>query len=670
MAVFVRDNFIDTNGVLLQNHTGETGASWTKHPAVAYPLDMQIESNRAESINTATGAGAYFASGVPPSANYKVRSAFYIEADAGYIYVAGRMHTTDDTMYFLEYEHGTNQWNWKKRVAGVTTSLASYAQVLTVGQSYPFEIYFIGNTAIVEIEGVERMRVHDTDITAAGRVGVRYYQGSQISAKRQIEYLIAEELDPPSDLQDKNFAKSTLAGDITATANQLTAASGEGAKFPQSGEFKAVLWSAAFSTPEDDPNREVVTLELSSGDIFDIKLRGGEDTTAKAWNTDDNVAHTITAERFAFANIIVRSSTLKVAADDAYGRTKDHADLVCDGAADDAEINEALESLPAAGGEVLLSEGNFEIGSSVSEVTNNRNLAGMGIGATLLNLAAGAETYVITNKNTSEASGGDTIGTIRDMTVNGNKAGQVGTYAGIFLQYVRMFSLRNLEVKNASDRGLEVQGQGASGLPHSRFYLIDGIYAHDNAQAGVAVAFAARMAIATNIIAWDNGGAGVTLDVSEFVASNIIGNNNLYGIYLRNFVGGSLNNVAVTRNKRHGLWVLGMTNAQGDNWRAQGNSQEAADTYDEIYFDDSDVESYGITKNATIGQILAGSDDGVYPTVNARYGMYFGDGFYTPNPHIKIAQFMCRTAGVVSGAVRWPTSGQPTNIVIEHQYSV
>jgi hypothetical protein len=95
-------------------------------------------------------------------------------------------------------------------------------------------------------------------------------------------------------LKNKNFAVSTLASNISISATQLTVADGDGSKFPSTGSFRAVIWSQYYDNPLLDTSREIVTMSLSSGDIFNI-TRAQEDTTAKAWNAGDNVALVITA---------------------------------------------------------------------------------------------------------------------------------------------------------------------------------------------------------------------------------------------------------------------------------------------------------------------------------------------------------------------------------------
>jgi len=56
-----------------------------------------------------------------------------------------------------------------------------------------------------------------------------------------------------------------------------------------------------------------------------------------------------------------RGATLKVTASNATAKSKAGADYVCDGVADEVEINAAIESLDGIGGSIELSEGTFNI---------------------------------------------------------------------------------------------------------------------------------------------------------------------------------------------------------------------------------------------------------------------------------------------------------------------
>jgi len=94
---------------------------------------------------------------------------------------------------------------------------------------------------------------------------------------------------------------------------------------------------------------------------------------------------------------VARTATLVVAASDAFALSKSQADYVCDGTADQVEINAALAALPASGGEVVLSEGNFAIAASITPATNSK-IRGQGM-ATKLTGAAGISIFDLNNKD-------------------------------------------------------------------------------------------------------------------------------------------------------------------------------------------------------------------------------------------------------------------------------
>ena len=83
-----------------------------------------------------------------------------------------------------------------------------------------------------------------------------------------------------------------------------------------------------------------------------------------------------------------RSATFVVAASNASTKIKAAADYVCDGTADQTEIQAALDALPAGGGKTLLSEGTFYLSATVT-LGSNKTLEGQG-GSTILQQAADA----------------------------------------------------------------------------------------------------------------------------------------------------------------------------------------------------------------------------------------------------------------------------------------
>ena len=90
----------------------------------------------------------------------------------------------------------------------------------------------------------------------------------------------------------KNFAQGTLNADITADATSFTLQSGQGDKFPDSGNFRLVIWGQAYASPEADPDREIVLGTGRTGDTINISRNPSDEDnyTNKAWSAGDKVA--------------------------------------------------------------------------------------------------------------------------------------------------------------------------------------------------------------------------------------------------------------------------------------------------------------------------------------------------------------------------------------------
>lgn len=169
MSIFVNDTFTDTNGVGILSHTGELGATWTVHPS--HSQDGSIDTNR---LITTTSSFVY-ASGVPGSANYSVDIYFHAKslASNGGVTAVGRVATGANTFYGALYNTVDTSWTLYKIVAGSFTPLAYYGQTLTAGVDYKATLDMNGTTIRLLIDDVQRASVTDSDITAAGRAGVR-----------------------------------------------------------------------------------------------------------------------------------------------------------------------------------------------------------------------------------------------------------------------------------------------------------------------------------------------------------------------------------------------------------------------------------------------------------------------------------------------------------------
>lgn len=120
-----------------------------------------------------------------------------------------------------------------------------------------------------------------------------------------------------------------------------------------------------------------------------------------------------------------RSATLTVATSTSSTLAKAQADYLCDGTADDVEIQAALTALPAAGGTVLLFEGTYNITAAVVMPTLSK-LIGQGNG-TILYLVSGSDCSVI------EAGASAHYVEIAYLAIDGNGTNQTANNYLIYL---------------------------------------------------------------------------------------------------------------------------------------------------------------------------------------------------------------------------------------------
>lgn len=184
-AAFVNDTMTGVDTTLLSAHTGETGATWTKH--TSYTGTMQLASNRLRCTDTTLSA--YYASGSPVSVDYTVSANFYCvdSTAASVMAIAARVNTAANTMYVARYNNDGVGWAIFKIVAGASTLIGNTNATLTNGQTYALVFKVVGTSLTFTVDGVTKASGTDSAISAAGKVGVRgncntAYQFDSVSA--------------------------------------------------------------------------------------------------------------------------------------------------------------------------------------------------------------------------------------------------------------------------------------------------------------------------------------------------------------------------------------------------------------------------------------------------------------------------------------------------------
>lgn len=150
------------------------------------------------------------------------------------------------------------------------------------------------------------------------------------------------------------------------------------------------------------------------------------------------------------------ASTLMVAANNALPSSKVKADYVCSGTADDVDIQAAIDELGSTGGTISLSEGTFNISTTLlmdSIVT----LEGQGVGSTILYLSNGANCDVMRSRNFLTLTGtdsqlGERMVCVRNLMIDGNKANNTSGYG--LRKYGYHWIVQNVVIKNCKQDGV------------------------------------------------------------------------------------------------------------------------------------------------------------------------------------------------------------------------
>lgn len=180
-APFVLDTFTNADATLITAHTGEIGASWTVQNGYAPATAPTIADN---GLYGPAVPAAYYASGVPASANY------YVECDVNFrssvagdtTGPAGRIVIGANTMYFARYNVAAGGWQLQKLVTGTITQLGStVTEAFPTGQTRRLGLLMVGDTITMRLDGADILVRTDAAIAAAGRAGFRIAGATQSS---------------------------------------------------------------------------------------------------------------------------------------------------------------------------------------------------------------------------------------------------------------------------------------------------------------------------------------------------------------------------------------------------------------------------------------------------------------------------------------------------------
>jgi parallel beta-helix repeat protein len=153
------------------------------------------------------------------------------------------------------------------------------------------------------------------------------------------------------------------------------------------------------------------------------------------------------------ADIQGRTATFVVAASDATAVEKSQADYVCDGTADDVQLNAAITALPVGGGKIVLTEGTFNVVTSVI-FKSNVTFMGQGYG-TLISMASTTTNEPILNVYALTGTYENVV--IENLRIQGAGSGNhatAGDQRGIHSRNTSNIRIRNVWVYETPSTGI------------------------------------------------------------------------------------------------------------------------------------------------------------------------------------------------------------------------
>lgn len=168
---FANDAFAGSAGTDVTAH----GTDWSYQAGGTSGLTFMLsDANRLRANGSGTLYRGACHAAVPPSADYDVTALIRVVSDNNQstIGVAGRMDPAALRCYFARYNTGNNRWEIVRFNADAGTVLGWYGQTYATGEAATVMLRMRGTTISLLVDGVERVSVVDTAISAAGKAGV------------------------------------------------------------------------------------------------------------------------------------------------------------------------------------------------------------------------------------------------------------------------------------------------------------------------------------------------------------------------------------------------------------------------------------------------------------------------------------------------------------------
>lgn len=338
-------------------------------------------------------------------------------------------------------------------------------------------------------------------------------------------------------------------------------------------------------------------------------------------------------------------------------------------------IQTAIDAAAEAGGGAVLLSGTYTVGPNSANKTyaihtaDNVTLAGVDWATSQILLAKGANCSVLAGKGAVD-SHGKAVATdyfaVRDLTINGNRAGQNGAGA-----HHGMYLLRHRHLRLSGVRITECDGNGyysTGAMPNGETEVVRPIFVTDlvcdnNNGWGISSSATNRefhgkgIHVEGNGVEHSNETGGAFLDHSEDIILSLTARNNRGdGIHIHNVQACHYDNLHSFGNDGYGIYVQALVESEGRNWQAAANCAKfatasyrtQATSTAEVYFA-AKGGSYGTSHNSRVDGLHApGTKSFAGPKPDNRiadWGVYIEQGI-DPNS-MRITNYVPGDGGLI-----------------------
>lgn len=187
LSTFLRDTFTGASGAL-ESHAPEIGGAWSRHPVYAGSIALDGAGGIGPTFSA--GTALYVNAATPPTPDYEVTATFTPRSGgSGAALAHGVMARLDPTIneFYQGAWHGGELTIWKRVGGGPASIVGSVvAQPISDGDVLRMRLRVVGSSIELltrinaEATWTERVSATDTDVTAAGKVGVSYYAPADV----------------------------------------------------------------------------------------------------------------------------------------------------------------------------------------------------------------------------------------------------------------------------------------------------------------------------------------------------------------------------------------------------------------------------------------------------------------------------------------------------------